>query len=289
MIYLGFLTLIGGIVYRSLLFLILLLIQSPVYAQALVLGVYPYLNVSEILQRFDPLANYLSEVLNTPIEISMSHDYAEHIELIGKDFLDIAYLGPVPYVTLLEQYDPKIMLGRIEINGQNKYRGGIVVKNNSQIQSLADLKGKTFAFGDPKSTMSHIVPHYMLFEAGIKDNDLAGYDFLGNHESVALGVLLGQYDAGAVKSQVANKYAKNNLRVLQWTPYIFEHVFVMRSHLDEDEQIKQAFLDLALPENLPILKSIKDSITGFDTTAQASDYDNLREMLSTLRAANIID
>jgi len=277
--------------WRSLLLLILLFTQSSVSAQTLVLGVYPYLNISEVLQRFDPLANYLSEALNIPVEISVSQDYSEHIELMGKDFLDIAYVGPVSYVSLLEQYHSKIMLGRIEVRGQNKYRGGIVVKNNSQINSLADLKGKTFAFGDPQSTMSHIVPHYMLLEAGIKDADLAGYDFLGNHESVALGVLLGQYDAGAVKSRVANKYAKNNLRVLQWTPYIFEHVFLMRPSLNENEQtkIKQAFLDLALPENLPVLSHIKSGITGFDTAAQESDYDNLREMLTTLKAANIIN
>ncbi|WP_353571319.1 phosphate/phosphite/phosphonate ABC transporter substrate-binding protein [Candidatus Albibeggiatoa sp. nov. BB20] len=276
--------------WRSLLLFILLLSQPLVYAETLVLGVYPYLNISEVLQRFDPLANYLSHVLNKPVEISVSHDYSEHIELTGKDFLDIAYLGPVSYINLLEQYGSKILLGRIEVNGESKYRGGILVKNNSPIQSLADLKDKTFAFGDPKSTMSHIVPHYMLLKAGVKDSDLADYSFLGNHESVALSVLLGQYDAGAVNSRVATKYTKNNLRVMEWTPYISEHVFVMRSGLDQNMQnkIKQAFLDLTLPEHLPVLTQIKSSITGFDM-AQESDYDNLREMLATLRAANIID
>ncbi|MCV6638730.1 phosphate/phosphite/phosphonate ABC transporter substrate-binding protein [Candidatus Albibeggiatoa sp. nov. NOAA] len=276
--------------WRSMLLVMFLLNQSVVYAETLVLGVYPYLNISEVLQRFDPLANYLSNALNVPVEISMSHDYSEHIELVGQDFLDIAYLGPVSYVNLLEKYAPKILLGRVEVKGNNKYRGAIIVRSNSPIHTLTDLKHKTFAFGDPKSTMSHIMPHYMLLRAGIYDHDLAGHDFLGNHESVALSVLLGQYDAGAVKASVARKYAKNNLRVLQWTPYVSEHVFVMRPSLDQETQdkIKQAFVEAGQPEYLPVLTSIKSTITGFEA-AQASDYDNLREILATLRQANIIE
>jgi len=277
---------------RSTLLLALFLFIQPIaYAETLVLGVYPYLNISEVLQRFDPLANYLSSALNLPVEISVSHDYAEHIELVGKDFLDIAYLGPVSYVTILEKYKPKVLLGRIEVNGSINYRGAIIIRKNSPIQSLIDLKGKTFAFGDPKSTMSHIVPHYMLLNAGVEDKDLAAYKFLGNHESVALSVLLGQYDAGAVKTSVAKKYVQNNnLKILEWTPYVSEHVFVMKPNLEAKLQskIQQSFSALAKPENLPILTNIKSSITGF-VEAKENNYKNLREMLATLRGAKIID
>ena len=132
--------------------------------------------------------------------------------------------------------------------------------------------------------MSHLVPRFMLLEAGISADDLADYQFLGSHPNVALGVLAGDFDAGAVKEEVFNTYEPQGLQALATTPPFSEHVFVARSTLPPEtvEVVRLALYRLRdTPEGQTILSGIKKRLTGM-VPVQDSDYDNLREILKNL-------
>ena len=213
-------------------------IRFAVAQDALVLGVHPYQSPSKLILAYTPLAEYLSEQLKTPIELRISRDYQAHIDLIGKDELDIAYMGPSSYVVMVDQYGPKPLLARQAINGNPKFQGVIIIRASSSLESLGQLKGKRFAFGDPESTMSHMVPRYMLWKAGVNVDVLQEYRFLGSHDNVALAVLSGDFDAGAVKEEVYEKYASKGLKVLATTPPLSEHLFVASNHVNP-QQVQQ--------------------------------------------------
>ena len=108
------------------------------------------------------------------------------------------------------------------------------------IKNISDLRGRRFAFGDPNSTMSHLVPRAMMIQEGITMDDLAGFEHLSNHDNVALSVLTGNFDAGAIKEEVFRKYEPQGLMEVVRTPLISEHLIVASSAMD-NELVSKAF------------------------------------------------
>ncbi|MCG6968714.1 MAG: phosphate/phosphite/phosphonate ABC transporter substrate-binding protein [Gammaproteobacteria bacterium] len=256
----------------------------------LTICVHPYSSSSVLYRAFSPLAKYLSEKIGQPFSVHIAADYQAHIKTVGTDKRGIGYMGPASYVKLVSDYGPKRILGRQAIKGKPSFQGKIIARKDSSINNLADLAGKRFAFGDPNSTMSHLVPRYMLIEAGLGVEDLADYKFLGNHVNVALGVLSGDFDAGAVKEAVFYKYEQRGLKAIATTPALSEHLFVVSDKLSDEltNQIRDALLHAHESEQgLRALHAIKPSISAF-VPAVDSDYDNLRSILSTLRRHGVI-
>ena len=170
------------------------------------LGVHPYLPATEIMARFSPLARYLAQGLGVPVSVEIAPDYDAHIEALGEGAVDIAFLGPASYVRLVQMHGPHPLLARLAVHDKSAFRGVVAVKAESSLQTLADLRGKRFAFGDPNSTMSALVPTAMLRQSGVLPGDLASVAHLSNHRNVALGVLSGQFDVGAMKEETFKQY-----------------------------------------------------------------------------------
>jgi phosphonate transport system substrate-binding protein len=248
---------------------------------ALIFGVHPYLPVAELQQRFAPLTRYLGEETGREVVLRIAKDYAEHLQQTGRDSLDIAFLGPAPYVELVAAYGKRPLLTRLEIQGKPFFRGYVIVRQDSPLTGLGDLRGRRFAFGDPGSTMSHLVPRYMLQRAGVALDELFEYRFLGSHANVALGVLTGDFDAGAVKQEVYDQYAPRGLKPLAESPPISEHLFVASRKLPLDTLSALCGALLRLPgdpRGKAILTAIKPGVTGLAPVSD-SDYDELRAIL----------
>ena len=264
-------------------YILLLLLPITCFAgEQIIIGVHPYKSPSVLIDKFQPLAKYLSKKLSIPVEIVISKDYETHIDLIRKNRFDIAYLGPASYVTLTERFGKENILVKQRVKGKASFNGAIIVRQDSNIQNLSDLKNKSFAFGDVSSTMSHLVPRYMLKKAGISVKELKQHRFYGSHDNVALAVLTGDTDAGAVKEAVYNKYKNRGLRALKFTPDISEHLFISTSKMNNKlvDDVRGVFLNMNSNNNIEklIFNSIKPGIDGF-VTAKDSDYDNLRDIL----------
>lgn len=250
-------------------------------ARDLILAVHPYLSYSALQLRFEPLARYLSAGLGRTVKVRIGRDYEEHIDEIGADRVDIAYMGPVSYVRLVQRYGAKPLLARLERRGRATLEGHIVVRDDSALQALNDLRGHSFAFGDPESTMSSVVPQAVLADAGIRPNDLRRVMRFHGHSNVALAVLSGQMDAGAVKAEVYQDFARLGLRSLVQLPGVSEHLFVARADMPpaEVERLRDLLLNLAqAPGGPEVLKAIHPDATGLVPVSDA-DYDNLRGLL----------
>jgi phosphonate transport system substrate-binding protein len=129
----------------------------------------------------------------------------------------------------------------------------------------------------------------MLWEAGVNIDKLASHAFLTSHHNVALGVLIGDYDAGAVKEEVFYKYEKRGLRTIAKTPFISEHLFITRSTLPPEavNALRKALYDLKDDEEgMVIMSKIKSSMTAMVPVSD-TDYDNLRIIIQTLEKLGI--
>jgi len=266
------------------------LAETNVTKQALTLGIHPYMAATELFKRFTPLANYLVRKTGRPVSIRISGDYKGHIDKAGKDKYDMAFMGPASYVNMTAIYGEKPIMARLEVGGSPVFHGIIFTAKGSSIETLADLKNKRFAFGDPNSTMSHLVPRHMLRKAGISVDKLAEYKFLDSHNNVALGVLAGDFDAGAVKEEVFLKYEKKGLKMLAKSPPLSEHIFVASGKLPSStvEALRTALYHLGDDSNgKAAMAAIKKQTTGL-VPANDGDYDNLRFILDGLKRAGIL-
>ncbi len=247
----------------------------------IVLAVHPYLPHEELIKKFTPVANYLGSQIGKTIKVRIGSNYDEHIQYIGQNKVDIAYMGPAPYINMVKEFGNKPVLARLEIKGRPWFQGNIITRKDSEITTLDDLKGKRIAFGDPNSTMSYIVPHYMLHKAGVFTDSPSNHQFLYSHNNVALGVLSGDFAAGAVKPSVFKKFEAKGLRTIVKTPKISEHLFVTRDNCPTEliEKLRFAMLNISnSEEGMSALRAIKENITGL-VNADDSDYENLRKII----------
>lgn len=249
--------------------------------EGLTFGFLPYLAPSELFNKYTPLVDYLSAEVGHSIVIKVAKTYEEHIERIGKDQLDIAFLGGAPYVKMVGRYGQKPLLARYEIRNEPSFHGVIFVADKSPLQNLSDLAGKRFAFGAMDSTLTTLVPIYMLKQVGIELSELAGYEFLKNQQNVVFGVLLGDYAAGSSALEVFEEYRQKGIRSVAVSPPVSTHLLVTRQTLPLAliEKLRAALYSLkGKAAKDTILPAISHDLTGF-VKVQDTDYDSLRTIL----------
>lgn len=281
----------AAILLRLLFLLSTILMVSPIaFAEhnhlkdktKIIFGVHPYLPAPELKKRFKPIIDHLEKHLMVNVELQVSQNYEIHIEHVANGAVDIAFMGPSSYVTLTTKHGEHPLLTRLEVNGKPYLYGNIIVRTDSGLTDIKQLAGKSFAFGSPHSTMSYIVPRSILNENGVALDRLAEYKFLGNHRNVAIGVLLGDFDAGAVKQEVFHKFKDKGLVSIAKTPAISEHLFVARNNFPAPrlEAIRNLMLELSnTEEGINILKKIKSSATGL-VSVNHGDYKALTRLMN---------
>jgi phosphonate transport system substrate-binding protein len=194
---------------------------QPPAAQKLTLGIYSFKKRSEVWKQFQPVAVELSRLMTAElgkpiaIELIVPETYEESLEQFIAGKIDIVRFGPASYV-LAKQRSPGVHLLAAE-REDSRNVGLIVVRADSPITKLADLKGKKFAFGDSQSTIGRYLSQAELAHAGVLERDLAAHTFLERHDNVFKSVEIGDHDAGALHVdtfQDLNEKAARKLRIL---------------------------------------------------------------------------
>lgn len=243
----------------------------------LVMGVHPFKPAVELHKAFGPIAEYVSKKIGKPVELQIAQSYEDAAKKVRDGVYDFSYLGPNTYAKYGPVYKLK-GLAQIVNAGKPTFYGVVVVKKGSPIKSLKELKGKTFAFGDRNSTLTHVVPLYMLVNDGIHVSDLKKAAFLpGSHDNLALAVATGAFDATGMMPDIAAKYP--DLEVIAKTPFLPEHVFAATPSMDPAlfGEIQAALLGL----DPQLQKGIKGSLTGMQKVND-KDFDGLRKILETV-------
>ncbi len=254
----------------------LIFFSSPVQAKdKLIMGVIPYKPPVELQKIFKPIAEYLSKETGKQIELQIGQTYDDAAMKVGTGKFDFAFLGPAIYIDAQRQYGV-VPLSQVANNGKPTFHCAVAVKKGSPIKSMAEFKGKKFAFGERNSTMSHVVPLWMLMNAGVKLSDLKEHAFLKTHDNVALNIFRGTFDGGGLQPDVAEKYKDQGLEVIAASPEIPDHVFVASKSLDNAtaDQIQRALLS---GKAVSVLKGIKGSISG-TVKFTDKDFDILRKI-----------
>ncbi len=252
--------------------------------KSLIIGVHPFLPYADLQGRFQPLAHYLAEKLDRPVYVRIGRDYEEHLVEIGKDAIDIAFVGPVSYVEMVKRFGTKPLLAQMSHHGIPSMKGHIIVPTSSRLGSIGDLKGRSFAFSDPYSTMGTVIPRATLVAKGVHLEDLSGYTNYRGYTNVALAVLSGHNDAGAVNDTTYHEFAPLGIRSLAALPDAPEHLFVARSNMSPAlvEKLRELLLGLQYSyRGRMALRAINPHATGM-VAVDDERFDRLRELLSSV-------
>ncbi len=167
--------------------------------KVLKMGLIPADDAQEMLRSYEPIKEYLSEKLGIPVEIQVTSDYTAAIEAMRAKHIDMAWFGPFSYIIATNVAGAEAIVNGVRrSDGKAEYHSIIITRADSGIETLEDLKGKSFAFVDPASTSGNLIPRKMLIENGIDpDNDFSISYYAGTHNAVQYAVANGKVDAGA--------------------------------------------------------------------------------------------
>ncbi len=248
---------------------------------SLTFGVYQSDKATVMYRKFIPVLEYLQEAMESrlgrPVDIRLRifKGYEEANDAIVAGDVDFVRFGAASYVRAKERNARLQLLALEEREGKTFFYGVIIVPADSPVQSLADLKGKRFAFGNRNSTIGRYLSQGELAQAGIRARDLAAHDFLERHDKVFMAVAMGDYDAGAVKETTLKRYGSHGpVRILHRFPLVTKP-WIARAGLNAEvgRAIRQALFELRAPD---VLKELK--VTGF-LPVEDTAFDSLREKI----------
>ncbi len=175
----------------------------PVVGQTKLVMVFnPILETDVVLFSGQQIGRMLGTSLGIPVEAVVATSYAATIVAMCAGRADIAFLSPFAYVLAHEKCGVEVAAVSVR-SGRPYYRGQILVRADSGITKLEDLRGKKFAFVDPASTSGYLFPSAMLKRLGFDpDRFFSQTLFAGTHSNVVLAIYRGQVDGGATFEDV---------------------------------------------------------------------------------------
>lgn len=267
------------------------MMANQAYAQGrdpatLRVALLPDENTATLIQNAQPLKAHLERTLNKKIEIIVTTDYSSMIEAMRFGRIEVAYFGPFSYV-LAKSRAPAIEPFAVGVErGAPTYNSVLIANASGDIKTLADIKGKPFAFGDQASTSSHLAPRAYLLKTAQLDGE-KDYKpvFLGTHDAVARAVHAGQVPAGALSKPILDSLIAKKIidpsKIVQigLSDPIPNYPIVMQGNLTPalKESVRGAFLNMTDKE---VLKSFR--VEGFVATDDKS-YDVLRDTATVLK------
>jgi len=255
-------------------------------ADVLTVGLIPSEDSRAMIANSQAMMDMLSKALGMPVKPFVAADYNGVIEALRSKRLDVAYLGPFSYVLGASVADIEAFaVAETKKAGRTYYHSLIVANKDSGIKTVADLKGKTFAYVDPSSTSGHLFPKAGLIKVGFNaDKDFGRVIFSGSHDANAVAIQNKRVDAVAIADRIldaaiAKGLAKREDLVTVWkSDPIPESPTVWRKDLDPalKKRIQAAFLEV---KNIPW--SDQGELNGFHPTNDAA-YNIIRETAKVL-------
>lgn len=145
---------------------------------------------------YRPLAEHLARQLGRPVKLYTVDSWEGLAKSLASGETDIALMGPWGYV-LANHVAGAQAVASILYDGKPEYFALMVTHPRSGIKTLADLKGRTFAFGDKGSTSGYLIPHHHFQKNGLDPEKHLGRVLHTRHQAIELQVTRGEIDAGA--------------------------------------------------------------------------------------------
>jgi len=249
---------------------------------------------------WQPTMEYLDEHIPAYKFELVPLDFKELYKAVGKKEVDFVVVNTGQYIELEASYGIS-RIATLTNNGPdgclcNRFGGVFFTKADSKINSIKDLKGKTLLSVDKTSFGGWLMQLREMKEAGVDADSDIEVKTLGDHEKVVLGVLKGEGEVGAIRTDILERMANDgkinlkNIKVInsQETSGKFPYLHSTRLYpewpfsklRDTDDGLAQlvAVALLEMPQNSAAAKAAK--IRGWSVPA---DYNPVHELYRELK------
>ena len=245
-----------------------------------------------------PFADYLSEKLGMDVEVTLATDYSTIVEAMASGKVDLGIMPPAAYVQARNLDAAEALLSSqlvaydedteqpLEDTYTSTFKGEVLVKVDSDMESLEDLKGKKIATLSPNSASGYIYPVAEMKDLGIDPLTDCTLTTVNDIPSEITAVLNGQQDACFVfqgaRYVFASKFSDydlfKDLKVLYLTEGdIPNDAIAVQPSMDDElkDKIKEVFLNMADDEEGKDAMSLWGH-TGYGEADEAA-YDTIEE------------
>ncbi len=192
-----------------LIFLLLFGVSLPAHEKEVIrFGVFAYLGVEQTREKYAPLEAYLNRVLEKKVVMEFLTQEEMDAKIAAGE-IDIATTNPTHFLVIRQNYSLSGALATL-VNHDEQGKttsalgGVIVVRSDSPIRTLADLRGKTIATPSTKHMGGYRAQLYELHTAGLDIADVQRrvVEMHGSHQEVVRAVLARKADAGFIRDGI---------------------------------------------------------------------------------------
>jgi phosphonate transport system substrate-binding protein len=215
------------------------------------------------LTRYKGFSEYVKKKLGVELEVFLASEYAGVIQAIGAKQIEVMDMGASGYAAawLETKGNVQPLVVPTNADGTIGYYAVAFVRADSPYKTLADLKGKTWAWAEPNSSSGYLFPLVGLRKTGLDpDKHFGKVVFSGGHEQSIIGVLDKAYDGAVTWTDDVKKHGrgglhmmlsrgvlkKEDIRIIWVSDLIPNPVIAIRSDLPKDmtADLKAMFLNL---------------------------------------------
>jgi phosphonate transport system substrate-binding protein len=221
--------------------------------RTVLIGLVPEEGIFANAARYRQLVRYLSRRTGYDIRITVFPHYDDVVDSFASKKIEAAFFGSYTYVLAHERVDAQVIARPEWRDGSSTYRGLLIVRRDSGIRSIEDMRGKRFVFVDRDTTAGYVLPLAYFRRHGVDYRSwFRETYFAGTHADAVRDVLNREADAGAVKSTVFERMVGEEPRigsdivVLERSPEMPENGLVVRDDLEASvrERLTEALLTM---------------------------------------------
>ncbi|GAA5173405.1 putative selenate ABC transporter substrate-binding protein [Pseudonocardia eucalypti] len=164
-------------------------------------GIEPFEDPARLTPAARVLGDALAKSLNCPVEIQVTENYSAEVLAMQNGRLDVAIFGPLGYVFASQRAKAEAVASFGSADGKlSSYTAGIWVPKDSDITSVAQLRGRSLALASVGSTSGDALPRKALVDAGIPTGEVR-INYAGGHPQALLALTNHAVDAAEINSQ----------------------------------------------------------------------------------------
>lgn len=251
--------------------------------ECLHIGIAPITSPEVSLKLYSPLTRYIENALGCRVEMVLKSSYDEINELVKHGLCDMAFTCTYPFIMGEREFGMK-MIAVPQINGKTTYNSYIIVRRDSNISSLLDLKGKKFAIADYMSTTGWLFPATWLKKHGRDPKTFfSQYIITHAHDKSIMLVANGYADGAAVDSIVFNyqpESIKEKLKIILISQDFGVPPVVIRPGLKQELVKKLQKILITMHENPEGKKALSNLHYDRFVLPPKNFYDNLKKMIA---------
>lgn len=181
--------------------------QSKSTVTKYVIGIHPLHNPKRLFEVYGPIVDFINANMpEADFTLEASRNYEEFDKKLYGGHFDFAM--PNPYQTVNSLKHGYRVFGKMA--DDDDFRGIILVRRDSGIKTVADLKGKVVSYPAPTALAATMMSQYYLQTHGLDVNRDIENRYVGSQESSIINVLRGHVAAGSTWPVPWKTFSKEN-------------------------------------------------------------------------------